>query len=42
MRTTQDLANSIRKAGSTAATFGVELNDLIGYTTAIGSTTRES
>ncbi|MDE1362864.1 hypothetical protein CHCC15325_3146 [Bacillus licheniformis] len=25
--TTQDLANSIRKAGSTAATFGVELND---------------
>ncbi|WP_145614420.1 MULTISPECIES: phage tail tape measure protein [Bacillales] len=42
MRTTQDLANSIRKAGSTAATFGVELNDLIGYTAAIGSTTRES
>ncbi|WP_269154358.1 phage tail tape measure protein [Bacillus sonorensis] len=25
--TTQDLANSIRKAGSTASTFGVELND---------------
>ncbi|MFC7891326.1 phage tail tape measure protein, partial [Bacillus velezensis] len=40
--TTLDLANSIRKAGSTASTFGVELNDLIGYTTAIGSTTRES
>lgn len=40
--TTLDLANSIRKAGSTASTFGVELNDLIGYTTAIASTTRES
>ncbi|MCY8835485.1 phage tail tape measure protein, partial [Bacillus atrophaeus] len=40
--TTMDLANSIRKAGSTASTFGVELNDLIGYTTAIASTTRES
>ncbi|MGX1987565.1 phage tail tape measure protein [Bacillus subtilis] len=39
---TMDLANSIRKAGSTASTFGVELNDLIGYTTAIASTTRES
>ncbi|MCY7552865.1 phage tail tape measure protein, partial [Bacillus safensis] len=39
---TLDMANSIRKAGSTAATFGVELNDLIGYTAAIGSTTRES
>ncbi|WP_086352673.1 phage tail tape measure protein, partial [Bacillus subtilis] len=39
---TLDLANSIRKAGSTASTFGVELNDLIGYTTAIASTTRES
>ncbi|WP_375541447.1 MULTISPECIES: phage tail tape measure protein [Bacillus subtilis group] len=36
------MANSIRKAGATASTFGVELNDLIGYTTAIGSTTRES
>ncbi|CAL8901870.1 lytic transglycosylase; SPbeta phage protein [Bacillus pumilus] len=40
--TTLDLTNSIRRAGSTAATFGVELNDLIGYTAAIGSTTRES
>nr|WP_303984660.1 phage tail tape measure protein [Niallia circulans] len=40
--TTLDLANSIRKAGSTASTFNVELNDLIGYTTAIASTTRES
>ncbi|WP_111927754.1 phage tail tape measure protein [Bacillus velezensis] len=40
--TTMDLANSIRKAGSTASTFGVELNDLIGDTTAIASTTRES
>ena len=39
---TLDMANSIRKAGSTASTFGVELNDLIGYTAAIGSTTRES
>lgn len=39
---TMDLANSIRKAGSTASTFGVKLNDLIGYTTAIASTTRES
>ncbi|MEC1437217.1 phage tail tape measure protein [Bacillus sonorensis] len=42
MRTTQDLANSIRKAGATASTFSVDLNDLIGYTTAVASTTRES
>ncbi|WP_238548715.1 phage tail tape measure protein [Bacillus sonorensis] len=40
--TTQDLANSIRKAGATASTFSVDLNDLIGYTTAVASTTRES
>lgn len=39
---TKDLSDSIRKSASTAKTFGVELETLIGYTAAIGSTTRES
>lgn len=40
--TSLDLALSIGKASSTAKTFGVTLDELIGYTTAIGSATRES
>lgn len=39
---TQNLALSLNKAASTAKTFGVSLDELIGYTTAIGSATRES
>lgn len=39
---TLDLSDSIRKASSTSKTFGVDLQHLIGYTTAIGSATRES
>jgi hypothetical protein len=39
---TKDLADGIRKSASTAKTFNVELSDLLGYITAIGSTTRES
>lgn len=40
--TTKDLALSLNKASSTASAFGAELEDLIGYTTAISSVTRES
>lgn len=40
--TTKDLAEGIQRSASTAKTFGVELDTLIGYITAIGSTTRET
>jgi TP901 family phage tail tape measure protein len=39
---TKDLADGIRKAGSTAKTFGVDITELEGHIAAIGSTTRES
>jgi TP901 family phage tail tape measure protein len=39
---TADLSAGIRKAASTAKTFGVDINELTGYIAAIGSTTRES
>lgn len=39
---TQQLAKSITRAGGTAASFGVSLNELLGHTTAIGVATRES
>ncbi|MED3912736.1 phage tail tape measure protein [Peribacillus simplex] len=39
---TKDLSDGIRKSASTAKTFGVELDTLVGYIAAIGSTTRES
>lgn len=40
--TTQDLAKSMNKSASTARVFGASLEELLGYTTAIGSATRES
>ncbi|WP_283164675.1 phage tail tape measure protein [Lysinibacillus sp. BPa_S21] len=40
--TTKDLSLSMNKAASTAKTFGVSLDELLGYTTAIGAATRES
>lgn len=40
--TTKDLSQSLNKAASTANTFGVELEELVGHTTAIGAATRES
>ncbi|MBD1379228.1 phage tail tape measure protein [Metabacillus arenae] len=39
---TKDLSDGIRKAASTAKTFGVDIDELTGYIAAIGSTTRES
>ncbi|MFA1510090.1 phage tail tape measure protein [Priestia aryabhattai] len=39
---TKDLADGIRKAGSTAKTFGVDITQLEGHIAAIGSTTRET
>ncbi|PLR99650.1 phage tail tape measure protein [Bacillus sp. T33-2] len=39
---TKDLSDGIRKAASTSKTFGVDLQELVGYIAAIGSTTRES
>jgi len=39
---TKDLSDGIRRAASTAKTFGVDINELTGYIAAIGSTTRES
>lgn len=39
---TKDLSDGLRKSASTAKTFGVEMEDLVGYIAAIGSTTRES
>lgn len=40
--TSQDLALSINKAGASARTYGLTLEQLIGVTTAIGTATRES
>jgi TP901 family phage tail tape measure protein len=40
--TTKDLAQSMNKSASTARVFGASLEELLGYTTAIGSATRES
>ncbi|EGL20078.1 MULTISPECIES: phage tail tape measure protein [unclassified Paenibacillus] len=40
--TTKTLSQSMEKAGATAATYGVSLDELIGYTAAIGEVTRES
>ncbi|MFF2834263.1 phage tail tape measure protein, partial [Cellulosimicrobium cellulans] len=40
--TTRDLSLSINKAGSAAKTFGVTLDELLGHTTAIQMSTRES
>lgn len=40
--TTDDLANAIARAGGSANTFGVSMEQLIGHTTAIGQVTRES
>lgn len=40
--TTRDLALSLNKAASTAKTFNVDLDELLGYVTAIGVATRES
>lgn len=38
----QSLAQSLMKSSSTAKTFGVTLDELLGFTTAIGAATRES
>lgn len=40
--TTKDLALSMNKAASTAKTFNVDLDSMLGYVTAIGVATRES
>lgn len=40
--TTKDLALSLNKAAQSSATYGASLDQLVGYTTAIGSSTRES
>lgn len=40
--TTQNLALSMTRAGSTAKTFGVSMEELLGHTTAIATATRES
>lgn len=40
--TTKDLALSLNKAASTAKTFNVSLDEMLGYATAIGVATRES
>lgn|GEM_PF-2477873 len=39
--TTKDLALSLNKAAQSSKTYGVSLEQLVGYTTAIGSATRE-
>lgn len=39
---TQQLANSLSKAGATASTFGVSMEELAGHTTAVGAVTMES
>ncbi|MCP1159456.1 phage tail tape measure protein [Bacillus infantis] len=36
------MSDGLRKSASTAKVFGVEMQDLLSYITAIGSTTRES
>jgi len=40
--TTKDLALSMNKTAQSAATYGVSLDQLLGYTTAIGASTRET
>lgn len=40
--TTKDLALSLNKAAQSSKTYGVSLDQLVGYTTAISSATRES
>jgi TP901 family phage tail tape measure protein len=40
--TTLDLAQGIQKAGASAKTFGVDIDSLNGYITAIAQSTRES
>lgn len=40
--TSQTLAVALQRAGSAAATFGVDLEEMLGHVTAIGSVTRES
>jgi len=39
--TTKDLALSLNKAAQSSKTYGVNLEQLVGYTTAIGAATRE-
>lgn len=39
---TEDLANSVKVLGTTANEFGVSLDSLLGYVTAVGETTRKS
>lgn len=39
---TTQLANSLSKAGATATTFGVSMEELAGHTTAVGAVTMES
>ena len=39
--TTKDLATALGRTATTAKTYGVTLNELLGYTTAIGVATRE-
>lgn len=40
--TTQQLAESIQRSAGAASTYGVELENLVGYVTSIGQVTRES
>jgi TP901 family phage tail tape measure protein len=40
--TTKNLADAVTHAGAAAQTYGVTIDQLIGYTTAIGEVTRES
>lgn len=40
--TVAQLAQSMSRAGDTAKTFGISMENLLGYTTAIATTTRES
>jgi TP901 family phage tail tape measure protein len=40
--TTQNLATSMTRAGASANTFGVSMEELLGHTTAIATATRES
>ena len=40
--TTKDISTAMARAGATAQTFGVEMEEMIGHITAIGVATRES
>jgi len=40
--TTKDLALSMGRAAQSAKAYGVSMEELVGYTTAIGAATRES